>query len=463
MAVRRLSALALFVSSVARSAPPPWPYDGFARFPSLWFGANDTQIDDDAILALASRHALAGIGWQQGSTRAQYSHMEAEIGAAARALSAYAAKAPLPPGAAGPVPVFTYRNMQEIWDAFDVQAAFMRNGANNGAFLHDPVSGTLCVAAGAGEYNHTSYFLRWSNATARAFFVDAEVAEAAKEAGARAVFFDETDANACGMDAFWGSFGCPNMTGDTALIEADQAAKAPAFVGTAAQLNAHSKVPIFSSKNFLAAAWDGLPRAPLARPCLPNVTLDRLYDALDSAGVTVLRFYEFWMSGGDVNPKNPNKTIAAAYNAATIANAILEGGRGIGFVARAQMFPLSNCSSRPPPADGRCDQISAPLAPAFARAPAARLAGPPYHPIPDLEFAVAAFLVAQAPYSYFGGSSGWYSSCWCYLDVYDRAAHCGAPLSPAVRSGAYTWQRKFSGCNVTVDAEAGTGSIVYNV
>lgn len=149
-----------------------------------------------------------------------------------------------------------------------------------------------------------------------------------------------------------------------------------------------------------------------------------MYDALGAAGVTALRFYEFWMMGGNVDPRRPNATVSAAYN------------------------PLLNCSAAAPapPADGRCAKVS----------------GPPYHPIPDLEFAVAAFLVAQAPYSYFGASSGWYSTCWCYLDVYDRAAACGAPSGPAVRTGAYTWRRAFRGCAVAVDAEAGTGSIVYN-
>lgn len=120
----------------------------FSRFPSLWFGANDTQVDSAATLAVAARHALAGIGWQQGSAASNFTHMESQVWAAARALAA------LPPGAAGPTPVFTYRNMQACWDAFDVQAAFMRDGANGGAFWRDPASGARCASGSA--FNHTA-------------------------------------------------------------------------------------------------------------------------------------------------------------------------------------------------------------------------------------------------------------------------------------------------------------------
>lgn len=453
--MKHFLALTLYCAARTSAAAPPWPYDGFSRFPSLWFGGNDTRVDDAATLAVVSRFALAGIGWQQGTTRSNYSHLEAEVWAAARAVAAFAAQAPLPPGATAPLPVFVYRNAQICWAAFDVQSAFMQDAANDAAFWHDPVSGGRCEMALNSTGGHAAYFLRWGDAKAREFFVDGEVADAAAEDGVNAVFFDECDWNVCNMNFKYD--GCPSL--NSSLLVPDQADKTPALVGAAALLNAHGKVPIFSLDNFLAAAWDGLPPAPLGRPCAPNVTLDGLYDALDAAGVTAMRFYEFFMSG-NVSPSRPNRTVSAAYNAATIANAILEGARGIGFVARVEMYPLTNCSGALPPADGRCTQVSAsaggePLRPGLGQG------GGPYHPIPDLEFAVAAFLVVQAPYTYLGGSTGWYSSCWCYLDVYDRAAQCGAPLAPAVRTGAYTWTRAFKGCDVTVDTEAGSGSIAF--
>ena len=65
------------------------------------------------------------------------------------------------------------------------------------------------------------------------------------------------------------------------------------------------------------------------------------------------------------------------------------------------------------------------------------------------------------PYSYYGASTGWFDACWCWQDIYDQAAACGAAAGPAVRTGTYTWKRTFAGCAVTVDTSAAAGSIVY--
>ena len=61
---------------------------------------------------------------------------------------------------------------------------------------------------------------------------------------------------------------------------------------TADALGAAGKWPIFSSKNLLAAAWEGLPAAA-PRPCV--IPHDAFFEAL--AGADYARFYEFFMGG----------------------------------------------------------------------------------------------------------------------------------------------------------------------
>lgn len=50
-------------------ALPAWPPSASGwtgRVKAFWFGANATGLDSDETLALLSRHAVAGYGWQQG-------------------------------------------------------------------------------------------------------------------------------------------------------------------------------------------------------------------------------------------------------------------------------------------------------------------------------------------------------------------------------------------------------------
>jgi len=190
----------------------------------------------------------------------------------------------------------------------------------------------------------------------------------------------------------------------------------PALRATADALAAARKWPIFSSQNVLAAAWEGLP-ADAPRPCV--VPHDAYAAALEGADYG--RFYEFWMGNG--------KNIDAAY----IANVVLEGARGVGFVARASADAGAQCPAA-------CDLS-------------------PYHPV-DLNYALAAFMVARtSPWSYFGVSGGWSSGCWCWHAQYDEAAKCGAPLAPAVRTSPYSWTREYQRCSVAVNTSDGTGAL----
>ena len=391
----------LLAAAAAAAAPfPPPPPDNFF----LYFGANGTgPVDSAPYQQLAARGALAGYGWQNNAAPANYTHGEANLQRAAAALRA----------AAPALPVFVYRHFQMCWTLFDVQRAAASDPAAAGLFLHDrdndPQAAQCRQAIPGGG---TAPLFAFANTTAGAFWVDRVVGELAAEPPAvAAVFFDETDWSACGYSFL--KDGCASIS--DAFRERDLLAKVPALRATADALGAAGKWPIFSSKNLLAAAWAGLP-AGAPRPCV--VPHDAYFQAL--AGAQYARFYEFWMGA------------SAVENAATIANALLEGAAGVGLVARAPAGPDAQCAAA-------CPQGS------VGRAP--------------LDFALAAFLVARtSPWSYFGVSAGWYSECWCWHGAYDRAARCGAPAAPAVRTGAFTWTREYAGCRVSVNTSSSEGS-----
>jgi hypothetical protein len=442
-------AVAAVAAGSAAAAPafpfPPPPSSG--AFPALWFGANASGLDSGETLALLRRSALVVYGWQQGTARTGFAHAEAQLSAAAAWAAAAVAPAPTPP-------VAVYRHFQMGWRAFDVQASADDVAAAAPAspaaamFLHDddndPASAQcrqgipsppgesrtapLWVFAGGNASAHTY------GSAAGDFWVGAVVSEVAAEPGVSAVFFDETDWSACGYS--FANDGCANIS--DSFRGADLAAKLPAIRGSVDALAAAGVVAILSSDNVVSAAWEGLP-ANATRPCV--VPHDAYLAALAGGGA-YLRFYEFWMGRG------------ADLDAATIVNVQVEGAAGAGFVARA-----------PAAADAVCPNASAPPPRAATGVGPGRLAAAASPPPPALEFAIAAFLVARSsPYSYFGVSTGWYDSDWCWHAAYDAVAGgCGdldaAPA--ATRTGPYSWTRAFPGCVVAVDTAARNGTITY--
>ena len=391
--------LAALIGAAAASAPFPPP---LLSRPWLYFGANETgPADNPLYAALAANSSLAGYGWQNNAAPSHYQHGEANLLAAARALSAAA------PG----LPTFVYRHFQMSWGLFDVQRANDADPAARGMFLRDDDN-----AAGAAECRQavpgggTSPFFAFVNESAGAFWVDKVIAEVAAEGAVSALFMDECDWSMCGYN--FKPTGCANIS--DAFRLRDFTAKLPAIRATADALNAANKWPIFSSKNLLSAAWAGLP-ASAARPCIAP------HDAFAAAlaGAAYARFYEFFMGQG------------ADLDAATIQNAMLEGAAGVGFVARAQADAAAQCA-------------------------AACTSG--YAGKASLAYALAAFLVARtSPYSYFGVSAGWYSPCWCWHAEFDAASACGAPAAAAVRTGPHAWTRAYEHCVGRVNTSEMTG------
>jgi hypothetical protein len=187
--------LALIVaSSVAIPPVPSWPYDGFARFPSLWFGANVSGLDNSTQLAFVAQHALAGYGWQQGVNRTDYRHAEVSLSQAAVHLSDFVGAHPLPEGLT-PTKVFVYRHFQMSWAIFDITRAANNNPAYSSMFLRDNDGEGVQCGQRDEEHNTTSpllVYLPVNASGATTFWVDNVISEVAAESGVDACFFDET-------------------------------------------------------------------------------------------------------------------------------------------------------------------------------------------------------------------------------------------------------------------------------
>lgn len=377
---------------------PPWPYTGFSVFPALWFGANATGLDSTAQLALIARHSIAGYGWQQNANTSDFRHMESNGEAAAVHLR----------DTVGPsMPIFVYRHMQMAWSGWDVQRPIAESLPQYaGMLVKDANTSAICLQSVPGGQTPSPLYL-WLNASAGQFWLEQVTQELIGEAGISAVFHDETDWSYCGYN--FAKDGCTSV--DEGQLLSDYRAKWGVLQSVAQALNAGGLWPIFSSKNLQAAAWKGIP-APVKQPCL--LPMDGYVSAL--SGLGWMRFYEYWMGQG------------ALLDAATIANALIEGGQGIPIIARAQ-------ASTPCSPNSTTDND------------------------PTLAYALAAFFIVQEPYSYFGFSSGWYDSDWCWHAEYDIYA-CGQPVGPADRTGPYSWTRQFQHCNVAVNTSTASGSVV---
>lgn len=302
------------------------------------------------------------------------------------------------------------------WRLFDLQKAAGENPSLEGIWLRDhdnSPDAPRCEQNVPG--GGTSPLYAFSNASAGAFWVDVVEAEVAREpAAVRMVFHDECDWSACSYN-FKESARCGNIS--DAFRVRDLRAKYPALKASTDSLYTAGKWAILSFMNLLNASYEGL--APHAtRPCL--IPHDETFAALSNSSYA--RFYEFWVS-----TSNPDM------DAAMIRNAQLEGESGVGLLARAQADTAAACPGQQ---------------------------GPVWAHNVSLSYALAAFMVAKtSAHSWFGMSTGWYDADWCWHNLYDTYARCGAPSAPAVRQSPYSWTRSFTHCQVAVDTKSATGSI----
>ena len=224
----------------------PFPYRGFDRFPGAWFGSNGTDWESAEQLEEIGRYSMAILGWQHMTTADSWNAVVyAQLTQAAAIKDAHP-----------DLPVFVYCSFG--W-AFGMNAAvwpLMSDPAYSDYFLQasdgPEYSQTNCQQMGSSDKHCIGWFWKFSNASARNYFVQHLVQPLADAPMIDGVFFDAfnyaydipevrpwgrvvVNVPDCGVNDTW--------TGCDVLIEGalDVAAR------TATLLNAHGKVPMFAN------------------------------------------------------------------------------------------------------------------------------------------------------------------------------------------------------------------------
>merc|ERR1712232_102347 len=274
------------------------------------------------------------------------------------------------------VATFVYRDAQCADPEYVLPAALINDTSKDHWFLQQ--NGTICTRY--GQFPNQRQF-NWSVPEARDWYIDIVIGEVAAEDDVDVVFFDETDwtfhhyhwerfTNCPGFDPF------PNDAAWAAYREA----KADLLSRIVVALNAAGKVPLFSCSGGTTANSDA--KCPNQAGQWPEESYLASIRNLSNGGV-YHRFYESWMGFGCVD-------IDCWSN--WLQNAIWETEQGLPFTVRWDMGMF-----------GGSDDW--------------------------LEFGMAAFLMAQSDYCYFGAAANWYDQDWRYYPQYDWKF--GKPLGSA--------------------------------
>lgn len=376
------------------AAIPPWRYGGYDRFPSLFFGARNgsNPIEPDTNLEWITKHQLVGFGYQHAESRMRE---ESSLQQVAMQTKDYARAAGLE------VATFVYRDAQLADPEYVLAAAILNDTNKSHWWLRQ--NGTICTRI--GQFPQQRQF-NFSVPEARDYFVDVMVAEVAGEDEVDAVFFDEADwtFHAYRWSAFTNCPGFDPFPTEAAWAEYRQA-KADLLSRTVVALNQRGKVPLLSASG-------GITATSVAK--CPNraghwAEEEELVNIRERSQGNYIRYYESWMGFGETDPD---------CWANWLKNAMWETSKGLPFIVRWDMGMFNGTDAW-------------------------------------LEFGMAAFLMAQGDYCYFGAAADWYDRYWRYHEQYDWQV--GPPLGPALQIARYRWRRDFERCTVSVDLERAVG------
>ena len=325
-------ALCYIVQSVTALRPVrPWEGSGYTgKIKPFTFSANTSGLDEEGTLMLASRYALVGYGWQQGWDGVCNAIGRGEGWGIAALTHAYdfmsswgGSKSPAERGNAAVL--CTYRHAQiaqRLWAQSALAAGnpsltkyWLQNGFP--CFVQQPW-GTADPLWNFSLSETQDYWI--------AHTIDELVSTSVLAGGA--VLLDAADRSVCGNGAL--------QLGGCDVSRFDNNALARGIVEvlakTAVTLGAAGIIPILNLDNRLAGAVsESDPGAPM--PCA--VPEDSLVAALDATGAAWVRSYAHW-------PATEMHPVDAAVAAATVSNALLEGGLGVA-LALAAGAPRERC------------------------------------------------------------------------------------------------------------------------
>jgi len=429
-AVLALGALFVITTSAAPVVPAattlaegstfPFPYD-WNKFPSAWFGANDTDWESEAQLAAIGKYSMAILGWQHLDPVANWTAV----------VYYQLAQAAIIKERHPDMPVFVYCGFGWAMGlnnaSFPPIMSVMKDPVNSpyrDFFLqstHGPVfTNTDCrqghTTAAATGNRCTGYFWNMGNSSARDYFVTKLVTPLAISPAIDGVFFDAVN---YGYDIpEVRPFGLPTLNVPDCTnkggpgCEALVAGTIDVAVRTTKLLNAHGKVPMLANPG------------SFHQPENQHIWLDeaRLVKAL--AGTSWMTYYE-------------------SMRAESILNGCPTGGVTKGMCVLDNMLKESKIGL-PAVTHTYLKHINA---------------SDPTSPVESQLTHIAAFMLAQAENWYYLGSTqpGWWDYNYVWDKLYDEATTCGKPKEPAPAAGSGpVYTRAFEHCKVSLDCTDST-------
>ena len=396
----------------------PWEWNGFDRFPSLYFAAEPDGPFSEKQLAKISRFELAILEFRMGQFMDEDGRgrwAEGDLGALmaqeVRRLKEFSPDSP---------PVLTYLSAEWAGAMYRDQrkllhrqpTLFLRDDRDCEGFIEYPLDINETGLASKADR------CRWDFRKKKTQRTFVKVVKKAAEGGADGIFFDGGHTVGCDEAS---ELSRMSSTQRGRFMDGQHTAFRKAFT----YLADNGQYPILST----TIGFDGLQgQVPWGNDCPRSE--EQLLEDLD--GVPFARNQEFWMWNlGELASRQ-------------ILNSMEEGDRGVPTIVHMPYFPedrgcLEGCI-------GTDDQRIRFTEQEF------------------LEFGIAAFLVSMSPGSYFGFSDmqsdpeggGWFDESWEFHGIYDGLV-TGAPVGEVeVSEDAMMFRRQFENGSVMVNVADGT-------
>jgi len=398
----------------------PWDWNGYEKFPSLYFAAEPEGFFSTSQMDKISKFSLAILEFRMGQFVEEFTTGLWAGGDLSGFMEQQVTqfKAAYPNGP----PMLVYRSgmwagsmYKKQWDALQNQELFLPDARHCQGFINYPMD------VDESGFETDLKYCRWDFRkceTIRTFTTLIEVAAMENTDG---VFFDNAQSVACD-ETNWLS----NMSFEArkAFMESQNEVYAEVF----STLINNNKYPILSTTNGFSEIGA---QVPWENDCPESE--EALLTSLQ--GIPFARNNEFWMW-------NLGETAAKQ-----MRNSLKETENGIPIIVHMPYFPL----------DGGCLEGCRTLDGSIKN----------YTKNEFLEFGMAAFLVSMGPGSYFGFSDmqsdpeggGWFDESWEYHDQYNTIV-TGSPIGDVqISNNGMTFTRTFENGNIWVNCADGTYGI----
>lgn len=398
----------------------PWDWNGYEKFPSLYFAAEPEGHFNSDQMQKISRFSLAILEFRMGQFVEEFTTGKWAGGDLAGFMEQQVQifEAAYPDGP----PMLVYRNgmwagsmFEEQWNALQNQSLFIEDERLCEGFINYPMD------VDESGFETDLKYCRWDFRKYDTRKVYSNLIGLAAKENSDGVFFDNAQSVACDES---NHYSYVTKEERQVFMESQLEVYAEVF----SELVNNGKYPILSTTNGFENIGAQVPwenDCPLAE--------EAIIDALE--GIPFARNNEFWMW-------NLGETAAKQ-----IRNSIQETKNGIPIIVHMPYFPNDDgCLEGCIKSDGTIKSFTQDE---------------------FLEFGIAAFLVSMGPGSYFGFSNmqndpelaGWGDVSWEYHSQYDSIV-TGAPIGEVnISNDGMTFTRQFENGTVWVNCADGTYGI----